>query len=65
MFLVSSGFEHRFSRLLPMFAMNFIFREFREFRHTAARIWFQFVERVFRNHIDEWLLTRAPTGGDL
>jgi len=28
MFLVSSGFGHRFSRLLPMFAMNFIFREF-------------------------------------
>jgi hypothetical protein len=30
-----------------------------EFLHGAARIWFQFVERVIRNHIDERLLTRA------
>ena len=29
MFPVWSGFEHKFSRLLPMFTMNFIFREFR------------------------------------
>jgi hypothetical protein len=26
------------------------------FRRGAARIWFHFVERVTRNHIDEWLL---------
>jgi hypothetical protein len=25
----SPGFDHRFSRLLPGFATNFIFREFR------------------------------------
>jgi hypothetical protein len=28
------------------------------FRPVAARIWFHFVERLARNHIDEWLLTR-------
>jgi hypothetical protein len=28
------------------------------FRGCIARIWFHFVERVIRNHIDEWLLTR-------
>ena len=30
-----------------------------EFLRAAARIWFQFVEMVIRNHIDERLLTRA------
>jgi hypothetical protein len=28
-----------------------------EFRRRIARIWFEFVERVTGNHIDEWLLT--------
>jgi hypothetical protein len=28
------------------------------FRCALARIWFHFVERVSRNHIDEWLLMR-------
>jgi hypothetical protein len=28
------------------------------FRCALARIWFHFVERVARNHIDEWLLMR-------
>src|SRR5580704_18625094 len=28
------------------------------FRRRRARIWFHFVERVTRNHIDEWPLTR-------
>jgi hypothetical protein len=28
------------------------------FRPVPARIWFHFVERLARNHIDEWLLTR-------
>jgi hypothetical protein len=28
------------------------------FRCVLARIWFHFVERVTRNHIDEWLLMR-------
>jgi len=33
-----------------------------EFLHAAARIWFQFVERVIRNHIDERLLTGRTHG---
>src|SRR5712671_3786373 len=45
------------------FARNFFSRLTVDCRRDA-RIWFQLVEKLARNHIDEWLLNDGPTGGD-
>jgi hypothetical protein len=42
---------------------NLFFVSSGEFLRAAARIWFQFVERVIRNHIDERLLTAGFING--
>jgi len=55
---VSPGFDHHFFAPVGELTTNVIFREFQRVLSAVARIWFQFVETVIRNHIDEWLLIR-------
>src|SRR6476620_11565890 len=59
-----AGFRTQFrSCIATHLARNFLFGEFARVPCVAARIWFQFVESLARNHIDEWLLIREWING--